>query len=143
MRQRSSQPRLLTNSTAFPFPLHFHLSRVLLVQSQVREGGHETERVRVAHSTAPALHAHDRIALVQHTQVDGVLDAPLEATVDVLLPWHLSEVGLRLVEEEGIHATVEVGVLDAMLVPVLLGTYSLLGRGPIGLDLLSKRVRCG
>lgn len=63
------------------------------------------------HSASPALDADHRIADVENTQLDRVHDAPAQAAVDVLLPWRLVEVGLRLVEEEGVDTAVQVRVL--------------------------------
>ena len=65
----------------------------------------------MAHSAPPALHADDGVALAEHTELDGVHDAPLETAVDVLLPWGLLEVGLLLGEVEGVYTAVQVGVL--------------------------------
>lgn len=64
----------------------------------------------MAQSTSPSLNANDCVALLEHVQADGVLDAPLEAVVDVLLPWSGLEVGLLHVVVEGVDAAVEVGV---------------------------------
>ena len=66
----------------------------------------------MAHTTPPALHADDGITLVENTELDRVHDAPLETAVNILLPWGLLEVGLLLGEEEGVDATVQVGVLQ-------------------------------
>ena len=63
------------------------------------------------HAASPPLHANHRIALIQHTQLDGVLDAPLEAVVDVFLPRLRLEVHRLLHgEKEGVDAAVEVRV---------------------------------
>lgn len=74
--------------------------------------GHNAERVGVAHAAPPALHADDGLTLAQNTKLNGVHDTPCETAVDVLLPWGLLEVGLLLGEEEGVDATVQVGVLQ-------------------------------
>lgn len=58
------------------------------------------------HTTAPALHADDRIATLEYTEIDAVADAPLQTAVDVFLPWLLAEVGLGFAEEEWVHAAV-------------------------------------
>lgn len=64
----------------------------------------------MAHSASPALYTDDCVALLEHAQTDGVLDAPLETGVNVFLPGGLGEIGLLLCVVEGIDATVEVGV---------------------------------
>lgn len=66
----------------------------------------------MAFAAAPALNADDVVAFDQDAQLDGLGDTPLEAAVDVFLPVGLLEVGLLLGEEEGVDATVEVGVLS-------------------------------
>ena len=65
----------------------------------------------MAHTTLPALHADDVVALVEDTQLDGLLDAPLETTVNVFLPDGGVEVGLLFGEQEWVDASVKVGVL--------------------------------
>ncbi len=62
------------------------------------------------HPAPPPLHTDHRIALLQNTELDGVLDAPLQPLVDVLLPRDALEVGLGFGVEEGVDAAVEVGV---------------------------------
>lgn len=81
------------------------------VEAEVLLGRDNTDGVGVAHAAPPALDAHDWVTLVKDTELDGVVDAPLEAAVDVLLPRSVLEVWLLLVEEEGINATVKVGIL--------------------------------
>lgn len=66
----------------------------------------------MAHTTSPALHADDGVATVENLELHGVGDAPGETTVDILLPWNLVEVGLLLGEVEGIHAAIEMGILN-------------------------------
>jgi hypothetical protein len=65
----------------------------------------------VAHATAPALYADNRVAFVQNAELDCVHDAVLQAAVDVFLPGDGLEVGLLFVEVEGIDAAVEMRVL--------------------------------
>lgn len=62
-------------------------------------------------SPAPSLHTHDIVALAQDAELDGLGDPPLQATVDVLLPIVPVEIRLGLLEEERVHATVEMGIL--------------------------------
>lgn len=65
----------------------------------------------MAHTTPPALNADDVVAFVEDAEADGLLDAPLETSVDVFLPYRLAEVGLLLWEHERVDAAVEVGIL--------------------------------
>jgi hypothetical protein len=65
----------------------------------------------VAHSSPPALYTDNGVTLAQNTELDSVHDAPLQAAVDILLPWAGLEVGLLLGEVEGVYTTVQVGVL--------------------------------
>lgn len=83
----------------------------LLVQTKILGRGNDAEGVGVAHSAPPALHADNGITLAEHTELDGVHDAPLKTAVDILLPWSLLEVGLLLGEVEGVYTAVQVGVL--------------------------------
>lgn len=69
-----------------------------------------TDRVRVAHATTPALNTDYAVAFVKNTQPDGLTDTPLETLVNVFLPVGAAEVGLRFREAEGIDAAVEVSV---------------------------------
>lgn len=80
-------------------------------KTQVLLSRHNTNGVGVAHAAAPALNTHDRVLLVEDTQLQRLADAPLEAAVDVFLPRGLGEVGFLLVEVEGVDTTVEMGVL--------------------------------
>lgn len=84
----------------------------LLVQTKILLRGHNAERVGVAHAAPPALHADNGVALAQNTELDSVHDTPCKTAVDILLPWGLLEIGLLLGEEEGVDATVQVGVLQ-------------------------------
>ena len=65
----------------------------------------------MAHTSPPALYTDHGITLAQNTELDSVHDAPLEATVDILLPWGTLEVRLVLREVEGVYTTVQVRVL--------------------------------
>lgn len=80
----------------------------ILAQSKVFGGRDDTESVRVAHTTSPALNTNDSIALSENTKLDGIHDTPLETTIDVLLPRGLVEIRLGLWEVERIHASVQV-----------------------------------
>jgi hypothetical protein len=69
----------------------------------------------VAHASSPALHADDWRTLLENTELDGVHDSPLQATINVLLPWLGLEVGLVFREVEWIYAAVQVGVLFVLV----------------------------
>ena len=83
----------------------------LLRESEVLLSGDHTDSVSVAHTAAPALNTDDVVALVDNTELETVVDTPLEAAVDILLPDLDVEVGLLLGEVEGPDTTVQVGVL--------------------------------
>lgn len=83
----------------------------LLCQTEVLLGWDHTDRVGVAHTTAPALDTDDVVALVNNAELDTVGNTPLETAVDVLLPDLDVEVRLLLREEEWIDATIQVGIL--------------------------------
>lgn len=94
-------------------PQHIHRTSTLciLVQAEMLGlGGHDTDGVGVALSTAPTLHTNDWLALLEDLEVDGVLNAPLEAVVHILLPRGLVEVRLLLGVVEGVDTTVQVRV---------------------------------
>jgi hypothetical protein len=80
----------------------------LLLETQVLLGRNHTNGVGVAHTTTPTLDAHHAVTLVQDTKLDGLADAPLQATVDILLPVDTTEIWLRLREMEWIHTAVQV-----------------------------------
>ena len=88
---------------------------LLHAQTEVLLGGHYTNGVGVAHTAAPSLDTDDGVALVDDTKLETVVDTPLEAAVDILLPNLDVEVGLGLGEVEGPHATVKVGVLENLV----------------------------
>lgn len=69
---------------------------------------HDPQGVRVSHAAAPALDDNDRVILVEEVQLHRLRDAPLDTLVDVLLPVDLGEVGLRLREQEGVDAAIQV-----------------------------------
>jgi hypothetical protein len=65
----------------------------------------------MSHTASPALHADDCVTTSKDAKLDGVHDAPCETLVDIFLPRSLIEVGFLLIEEEGVYATVKMGVL--------------------------------
>lgn len=83
---------------------------VVDVQAEIELRRDDAESVGVAETTPPALDANDGVALLEHTELEGVADTPLEALVDILLPGNLLEVGLGLVVVEGVDAAVQVRV---------------------------------
>jgi hypothetical protein len=85
-------------------------SSSLLVQAKIFLRRYNAEGVGVAHSTSPALHADDGSTLLEDTELDRVHDAPLQAAVNILLPWRSLEVRLFLWEVEGVYTTVQVRV---------------------------------
>lgn len=87
-------------------------------QTQVFRSRHHTNRVRVTLPTAPALHTDHQIILLQNAKIDGILDAPLEAAINILLPVCFVEVGLLLRIEEGVDTSVKVGILDIVSAPL-------------------------
>jgi hypothetical protein len=82
-----------------------------LVKTKVLLGWDDAERVGVAHSSSPALHADNGITLAKNTELDRVHDTPLQTAVNVLLPWLGLEVRLLFGEVEWVNAAVQVGVL--------------------------------
>jgi hypothetical protein len=83
---------------------------IINLQAKIRLSSHDTQSVGVAETTPPALDADDSVALLEHTELESVADAPLETLVDILLPGDGLEVGLLLVVVEGVDAAVQVGV---------------------------------
>lgn len=84
-------------------------------QTEVLIGGHHTNGVGVAHTATPSLDADNGVALVDDSELETVVDTPLEATVDILLPDLDVEVGLALGEVERPHTAVQVGVLETIV----------------------------
>lgn len=72
----------------------------------------------MALSAAPALHTDDVVALVDDAELETVVNTPLEAAVNVLLPNLNVEVGLGLGECEWPDATVQVRVLVVCQLPL-------------------------
>ena len=73
----------------------------------------------MSHASPPALHTDDRVALAEHTELDGVHDTPLQTAVNVLLPWLRLEVGLLFGEIERVYAAVQVRVLLKLAMGIL------------------------
>ena len=69
----------------------------------------------MAHTATPALDADDGVALADDAQLQTVVDGPLQATVNILLPDLDVEVGLLLGEVEGPHAAVQVRILQSLV----------------------------
>lgn len=82
-----------------------------MVKTQVFLGRNDAECVGVPHASPPALYTDDWIALAKHTKLDRVHDTPLEAAVNILLPWLGLEVWLLFGEIEWVNAAVQVRIL--------------------------------
>lgn len=65
----------------------------------------------MTHATSPSLDANDRISFGQDSQFYGIVDAPFQATVYILLPWGCFEVWLFFVKEEWIYTSIEMTIL--------------------------------
>ena len=57
------------------------------------------------------MYTDNHISLVEHTQFNGLSNAPFEAAVNVFLPVGFFEVGFFFGEVEGVDTAVEVGIL--------------------------------
>jgi hypothetical protein len=86
-----------------------HLS--LLIKAQILLSGHNSKSVRMSHSTSPALHADNWIALVQYAEFDRIHDTPGQAAIHIYLPGDLVKVWLCFCKVEWIDAAVQVRVL--------------------------------
>lgn len=75
----------------------------------------DTQGIGMTHSATPALDTNDNVAFREHSQADGLPDAPFESIVDVFLPVRRLKVGFPLREEEGVDASVEMRVLLVLL----------------------------
>ena len=82
-----------------------------LRESQVVLGIYDANGIRVSQTTAPALHTHHLVTLLQDTELDRLGDTPLQAAVNIHLPAGGFEIGLLLGEKERVYATVQVRVL--------------------------------
>lgn len=112
----TKNPRSLLSSIACHLPIcisSFHHQQYLIAgQSQIRQCGHHSGRVRVSSAPAPALDADDHVALVEDPEFDRLGDAPFQAAVDILLPVHFLEIRFFFGEVEGVDAAVEMRVLN-------------------------------
>ena len=82
---RKKEKTFRSNGPADSRRLAGHLS--LRVEAKVLGlGGDDTEGVGVTHTASPALDGNDGVALGEDTELDGVVDTPLETLVDILLP---------------------------------------------------------
>lgn len=70
----------------------------------------------MAHTTAPSLDTDDAGTLLDNTKLDAVVNTPLQATVDILLPDLDVEVRLDFGEEEGVDTTVQVRIPGSGLI---------------------------
>lgn len=87
------------------------VANLLHGQTEVLLGRDHTNGVGVAHTATPSLNADDGVTLVDDAELETVVDTPLEAAVDILLPDLDVEVGLALGEVERPDTAVQVGVL--------------------------------
>lgn len=69
----------------------------------------DSEGVGVTHAALPALDNDNGVTGGENVELESVVDGPLDSTIDILLPVNLGEVGLGLGEQEGVHATVQMG----------------------------------
>lgn len=76
-------------------------------ESKAREG---FLRVGVAQPSSPALHGDDGVTLVQQTETHGLIHSPSQTLIDVLLPYSLVKIRLRLRVSEGINTTVQMRI---------------------------------
>ena len=58
-------------------------------------------------SSTPALHADNHVSFTEDTQINGLLNTPLEPAIDVFLPIRFLEIGLVTGEYEGVYAAVQ------------------------------------
>jgi hypothetical protein len=93
---------------------HGTVADLLHGQTKVLLGRDHTDSVGVAHTATPSLNTDDGVALVDDAELETVVDTPLEAAVNILLPDLDVEVRLVLGEVEGPDTTVQVGVLEEL-----------------------------
>ena len=98
--RKSHQPLLATNASSD------------VSKSQSLRSRHNTERIRVSHTTLPSLNTDHVIAVGEDTEGFGFGDTPLETLVDVFLPVCFGEVRFSFGEEKGVDAAVKMGVLS-------------------------------
>jgi hypothetical protein len=65
----------------------------------------------MTHATSPSLHTNNSVTALQDSELHSIGDAPLETTIDILLPWDFIEVWFLLVKGEWVNATIQMGVL--------------------------------
>ena len=64
----------------------------------------------MTHTTTPALKTNDTVAFAEDTELDGLVDTPLQALVNILLPVGRLEIRLCLLEPEWVDTTVEMSI---------------------------------
>lgn len=87
------------------------VDRLRAGKTQVRLRRNNTNSIGVAHSSAPALDADNRVTGSNDLELETLVDAPLQTTIDVFLPDLDVEVWFLFGEIEWVDAAVEVGVL--------------------------------
>lgn len=128
-------PKLIKHPSRF---IHLVNDSRIISQPQVLPRRHTPQRICMPHPAPPALHTDNRIVLLQHSDLNGVHDAPFQSSVNVFLPGCGFEVGLGLVEHEGVDAAEEVGVLLSLVGGKIEGGV---GRGGEGC-LPERRAHC-
>lgn len=68
--------------------------------------GHTADSVGMPLATSPPLDTDDHFAFFENVEVNGLLDTPLEAAIDILLPVGFIKVGLLLGEEKRVDTAV-------------------------------------
>ena len=68
----------------------------------------------MAHASFPSLNTDNNIAFAQDIQLDGFRDTPFDTLVDIVLPDGLGEIRLLLGKEEGVDASVKMGILGTV-----------------------------
>ena len=75
-------------------------------KSQIGFGRYDPNGICMTHTTAPPLHAHDRVAWGDDFELETLGDTPFQASIDVFLPDMDVEVWLWLGEIERVDAAV-------------------------------------
>ena len=91
----------------------------VLHKTQIFLRRNHSDSIGVPLAASPALNTHYLIPLVQNAKLDSILDSPLEATINVLLPVCLLEVRFLSWVKEGIHAPIKVRVLKMVRMVVI------------------------
>lgn len=89
-------------------------NRLSVQEPQIFPSGDDTDSVGVSLATTPSLDTDDLVILPQNTKLHGILDAPYETTINILLPILFVEIGLLLRIEEWIDTAVEMRILSAI-----------------------------